>query len=73
MSDKRITVRVPKAHAELVNQMTNRDIDPYAPTITQVLLRGIELAASESPRTKRKKCTHKKPHPWRKKTVRKTS
>ena len=69
MSVKRITVRVPKAHAELVNRMTNRDIDPYAPTITQVLLRGIELAANENPKQKRKKGIHKKPHPWRKKTT----
>jgi hypothetical protein len=48
--DKRISIRVPAAVAKRLDKITNKNLDPYGPTITQVVLRGIELALREKER-----------------------
>ena len=40
-------VRIPTALRLRLEAATDRSADPYAPTITQVAIRGIELALAE--------------------------
>ena len=54
MSDKQISARVPEALAQRLSAATDRAKDPYAPTVSQVINRGIELALKEL-EAKRKK------------------
>ena len=71
VSDTRITIRVPASHAALIRSLTDRSINPLAPTQTQILLRGLELVAEQQkpkPKAKpkpKRKGAHKRPHPWR--------
>ena len=44
---KRISIRVPAIVAKRLERVTSKNLDPYGPTITQVVLRGIELALRE--------------------------
>lgn len=40
-------VRVPAEMRDRLSAVTDRDADPYAPTVTQIVVRGIELALAE--------------------------
>jgi len=40
-------VRIPAELKDRLSAATNRGADPYAPTITQIVARGIELALAE--------------------------
>ena len=45
-----ITARIPDEMAKRLDRLVNRDKDPYAPQITQIILRGLELAMREAER-----------------------
>ncbi len=45
-----ITARIPDDLAKRLDRVVNRSKDPYAPQITQIILRGLELALKEAER-----------------------
>jgi len=47
MADRTATIRIPDSQAARLEKATDRSKDPYAPSITQILLRGLELALKE--------------------------
>lgn len=66
---RRITIRVPAHYSDLIDRLTDRRVDMLAPTITQLVLRGIELLSQQTPAPKakaKKKVYAAKNHIWRK-------
>jgi len=67
---RRITIRVPAHYSDLIDRLTDRRVDVLAPTITQLILRGIELLSQQTPapkaKAKKKVVYAAKNHPWRK-------
>lgn len=47
MKSNQIGIRVSDDHRSRIDRVTDRDRNPYAPTITQLIERGIELALKE--------------------------
>ena len=47
MSDNRITVRIPPDLLKRLKAALDKRRDPYAPTMTSMVLRGLELAMRE--------------------------
>jgi hypothetical protein len=51
---KPVTVRLPDELIEAVGRATDKSRDPYAPSVTQVIERGIRLALKELERKGKK-------------------
>lgn len=47
MAEKNVTIRVPSTILARLLKATNKAKNPYAPSVTQILLRGTELALKE--------------------------
>jgi len=47
MKTKQISVRLPADLAEKLRKATSKNSDPLAPTLTGVVIRGVELALKE--------------------------
>lgn len=47
MTDKLISARISLGLAERLAKATDRERDPYAPSLSQVIKRGLELALKE--------------------------
>lgn len=47
MKDTTMTLRIPEATAKRLVRATDKAKDPYAPTKTSILLRGLQLALKE--------------------------
>lgn len=47
MIKKMATIRIPEIQAKRLAKIVDRRRDPLAPTITQILLRGLELSLKE--------------------------